>query len=83
MGQSGNFARYKMKLIILTTLLLAAAICSPIPALDRWQADFRAHVRRNIGDYLPENPKSAQEKALLREICALPDAVYRSGRSSD
>lgn len=56
---------------------LEIAILSPIPALDRWQADYRARVRTSIQDYLPENPQSEEARALLREICALPDSAFR------
>jgi hypothetical protein len=64
-----------MKAILWITAILALAIVSPTPALDRWQANYRAAVRASIGDYLPENPHSAQERALLREICALSDSA--------
>ena len=54
---------------------------SPV-ALDRrgpqrghWQAAYRAKVRANLADYLPDNPHSSEERALLREICAVPDSV--------
>ena len=65
-----------MKIFLLIVAALEIAIVSPIPALDRWQAAYRARMRANISDLLPENPHSSQEKALLREICALPDSAY-------
>ena len=65
-----------MKTFLLIAAALEIAIVSPIPALDRWQAAFRAEVRAGIRDYLPENPQSAEERALLREICALPDSAF-------
>lgn len=66
-----------MRTILLITAILEIAIISPIPALDRWQANYRAAVRAGIADYLPENPHSADERALLREICAAPDSAFR------
>lgn len=66
-----------MKFLILTTFALVCAVCSPTPALERWQADFRAKVRNNFYDYLPATPQSAERLALLRETCALPDSAYR------
>ncbi len=65
-----------MKFLLLTTLVLAFGICSPIPVLERWQAGFRAEVRAAVHDYLPATPQSAARRALLREICALPDSAY-------
>ena len=65
-----------MKTILYITAALEIAIISPIPALDRWQADYRAAVRAGLHAYLPENPRSMEERALLREIYALPDAAY-------
>lgn len=65
-----------MKTILYLTAVLEILIISPIPALDRWQADYRARIRAGLHDYLPENPRSMEERALLREICALPDAAY-------
>ncbi len=67
-----------MKTILLLTAVAAFGICSPIPALDRWQADFRAQTRAEIQSYLADAPHSTEERALLREICALPDSVYQS-----
>ncbi|MEO7166910.1 MAG: hypothetical protein ABI787_06005 [Spartobacteria bacterium] len=65
-----------MRIFLLLVAALEIAIVSPIPALDRWQADYRERMRANIRDYLPENPASAEERALLREICALPDSAF-------
>ncbi len=65
-----------MRIFLLIVGALEIAIVSPIPALDRWQAEYRARVRANISDYLPENPQSDAERALLREICALPDSAF-------
>ncbi|MBA3961535.1 MAG: hypothetical protein H0X40_06505 [Chthoniobacterales bacterium] len=66
-----------MKPIIFLTFSLAMVIISPNPLLDRWQARYRAAVRANLEAYLPANPQSSEERALLREICALPDSVYQ------
>lgn len=66
-----------MRIFLLVVAALEIAIVSPIPALDRWQADYRERVRANIHDYLPENPQSEEARALLREICALPDSAFR------
>ncbi|HEY1769158.1 MAG TPA: hypothetical protein VGG02_02735 [Chthoniobacterales bacterium] len=66
-----------MRTMLFLTAVLEFAIVSPIPALDRWQAQYRASIRASIGDYLPENPNRAQERASLRDICALPDSAYR------
>lgn len=66
-----------MRFILYTTALLAFAIISPLPILDRWQADFRGQMRASVHDYLPQTAQSAERRALLREICALPDSSYR------
>ena len=66
-----------MKTILYLTALLEIAIISPIPALDRWQSEYRASVRAGLYDYLPENPNYLEERALLREISALPDSAYQ------
>ncbi len=65
-----------MKHVLLLTAALEFAIISPLPTLDRWQADFRTQVRAGIQSYLPKNPQSSERRALLREICALPDSAY-------
>jgi hypothetical protein len=64
-----------MRIFLLIIAVLEIAIVSPIPALDCWQAAYRAKVRANMADYLPDNPHSREERALLRQICALPDSV--------
>jgi hypothetical protein len=64
-----------MKIFLLITAILEIVIISPIPALDQWQADYRARMRASISDFLPANPHSSEERALLGEICALPDSV--------
>ena len=69
-----------MKIFLLITAVLEIAIVSPIPALDRWQAAYRAKMRANISAYLPDNPHSSEERALLREIYALPDSVFEQQR---
>ena len=63
-----------MKTILFITAVLGLAIVAPNPVLDRWQAGFRAEMRASIADYLPNNPASAQERALLHEIGAQPDS---------
>jgi hypothetical protein len=65
-----------MKTFLVIIALLEIAIVSPIPALDRWQAAYRAKMRAGIADFLPDNPHSSEERALLREICALPDSTF-------
>ncbi len=65
-----------MRAFLIITAILEIAIVSPIPALDRWQANYRAAVRAGIRDYLPETQESAEQRALLREICALPDSAF-------
>jgi hypothetical protein len=67
-----------MKLLLLATAALAFGIASPIPVLDRWQADFREQLRAGIKEYLPSAPQSAERRALLRELCAIPDSDYGS-----
>ncbi len=69
-----------MKTILLLTAVAAFGIVSPIPALDRWEASFRSQMRASVHDYLPGTAHSAEERALLREICALPDSAYRGDR---
>jgi hypothetical protein len=64
-----------MKTFLLISVVIEIAIVSPIPALDRWQAAYRAQMRASIADFLPDNPHSSEERALLREICALPDSA--------
>jgi hypothetical protein len=64
-----------MRTFLLIVAMLEIAIVSPIPALDRWQAAYRDKMRANMADYLPDNPHSSDERALLREICAVPDSV--------
>jgi len=71
-----------MKTFLLIVAVLEIAIVAPIPALDRGQAAYRAKVRANIADYLPDNPHSTEERALLREICALPDSVLERLRAT-
>jgi hypothetical protein len=66
-----------MRLFLLATAALAFGIISPIPALDRWQANFRSEVRASVHDYLPTTAQSAERRALLRDISALPDSAYR------
>ncbi len=66
-----------MKTFLYFVAVLEIAILSPLPALERWQADYRARVRASLYDYLPENPSSTEARALLRDICALPDAAFR------
>jgi hypothetical protein len=65
-----------VRTILYLTALLEIVIISPIPALDRWQEDYRAKMRAGLHDYLPENPSYMEEWALLREIDALPDMDY-------
>lgn len=65
-----------MKTFLLIVAVIEIAIVSPIPALDRWQAAYRAKIRASVGDFLPDNPHSSRERALLREICALPDSAF-------
>jgi hypothetical protein len=65
-----------MKGILLITLILEIAIVSPIPALERWQARYRANMRASVAAYLPSTPLSAERRKLLREICALPDSAF-------
>jgi len=69
-----------LKTILLLTALLWIAIVGPSPALDRWQANYRAKMRAGLRAYLPENPHSAEERALLREICAFPDSPSETNR---
>lgn len=71
-----------MKTILLLTAVLAFGVISPIPALDRWEAGFRSQVRASVHDYLPTAEHGAEERALLRDICALPDSAYRSQPST-
>jgi hypothetical protein len=66
-----------MKNILLITAVLSFAIVSPIPALDRWQENFRLQMRAGLGNYLPENPHSREERALLREIGAVSDSALQ------
>ncbi len=66
-----------MRVFLLVVAALEIAIVSPVPALDRWQAAYRERVRMNIHEYLPESPQSEETRALLREICALPDSAFR------
>ena len=66
-----------MRIILLTTAVLAFGIISPLPLLDRWEATFRTEVRAEIHDYLPQTAQSAERRALLRDICALPDSGYQ------
>ncbi len=63
-----------MRLLIFITFSLAFAICSQIPVIDQWEANFRARLRAQIHDYLPATPDSPQRRALLRETYALPDS---------
>jgi len=37
-------------------------------------------MRASISAYLPDNPHSSEERALLREIYALPDSVFEQQR---
>ena len=67
-----------MKFLVIITFALTCAVCSPTPALERWQANFRGKVRAGFEDYLPGTPHSAERLALLRETCALPDSAYRN-----
>lgn len=69
-----------MKTILFLTALLSIAIVGPSPALDRWQANYRARMRAGLRAYLPENPQSREERALLREICAFPDSPPETNR---
>lgn len=69
-----------MKTILLLTALLWIAIVSPSPVLEHWQASYRAKIRAGLRDYLPENPRSREERALLREICAFPDSPPETAR---
>ena len=66
-----------MRFIFYTTAALAFAIISPLPILDRWEANFRSEMRASVHDYLPQTAQSAERRALLREICAVPDSSYR------
>ncbi len=66
-----------MRTFLFIVLLLELHIVAPLPSLERWQTNYRARMRAGIQDYLPENPKSEQARALLREICALPDPAHR------
>lgn len=66
-----------MKATLPITLLLTVIICSPNRVLDEWQARFRAELLASIEDYLPTSPQSAEARAALREIYALPDSAYR------
>lgn len=70
-------AHSRMKLLLFLTAVLEIVIIAPTPPLERWQSEYRAKVRGAIQDFLPENPNYLQERALLREICALPDSAYR------
>ena len=65
-----------MRAFLIIIAILEIAIVSPIPALARSQANYRAAVRAGIRDYLPETQGSGEQRALLREICALPDSVF-------
>ena len=64
-----------MRVFLFIVAALEIAIVSPIPVLDRWQANYRARVRASIQVYLPANPNSGEERALLRELSALPDSA--------
>ena len=66
-----------MRIFLLITAALAFAIVSPLPILDRWEANFRAEMRASVHDYLPKTAQSAERRALLRDICALPDSGYQ------
>ena len=65
-----------MRTILYLTALLEVAIISPIPALDRWEESYCASMRAGLHRYLPENPGYMEERALLREMCAVPDTAY-------
>ncbi len=67
----------RFRLLIPITLSVALAICGHLPALDRWEANFRARVRASIHEYLPSTPESAERRALVGETFALPDSAYR------
>lgn len=66
-----------MRILLLITAALAFAIVSPLPILDRWEANFRAEMRASVHDYLPKTAQSAERRALLRDIYALPDSGYQ------